>query len=121
MKEKLKEYKEREDHVLSMPKFELSKLDPELVDMCMDIMLELNKDNEAYVKYMTKEKLMYFAWLYANDLMEVDYYNIIVDEAYLDFDENDYNWYEPEMVCWNDFVEEHNMKEVVPLLKGLLF
>jgi hypothetical protein len=59
--------------------------------------------------------------LYANDLMEVDYYNIIVDEAYLDFDENDYNWYEPEMVCWNDFVEEHNMKEVVPLLKGLLF
>ena len=118
---KQKELAERREAVLKLPKFSLSLLSDELVMQCLDTFYmpefaeSVKNDPEAFAEH--GEPMIYLAWLWANGFIISDDYGTRPVEGFYIDDEK----YELEDGGVNLMVtiEEHNMDELVPLLKGL--
>jgi hypothetical protein len=118
---KEKELQERQERIEHLPFFDITKISPEIIRQCLEIMY--NKD---YVRQLLTDSdefervgrpMIYLAWLWANDFMESDGINADAKEGFA----IDYNDYELEDGGFNllTTIEDYNFNDMVPLLKGL--
>lgn len=119
---KEKELDERGEHMKHLPVFDIKKIPPEIIRKCLLVMYP-----EDYVDYLFSERedfdkfakpMIYLAWLYANDFMVSDGNLSWPREGF----SINYDDYELESGGINLLVtiQDYNLKDTVPLLKGLL-
>lgn len=116
---KEKELFDRKEIIKTLPKFDVEKIPKDIIKQCIEIMYELE-----YAKKVLHEPeefaasgkpLIFLAWLYANDFMESDGIMAFSKEGfYIDQDD-----FEGGSVYPIESIESHNIKEMLPLLKGL--
>jgi len=120
--EKEKEIEERKERKRNMPVFNIKKIPKRIIRECLEIMFveeyaeKLLKDPELFEK--KAQPLIYLGWLMANDMM------MYVDGGWLTEKEGvDLNWKDYELPDGgsnlNITVDEYNIQDLEPLLKGL--
>ena len=119
--EKEQELADRRERIHNLSVFDINKIPPEVLSQCFSIMFnqkfasQLLIDNEEFER--TGKPMIYLAWLWANDLMTSD--GIFAHEkegVFLNYE--DYTL-EDGGINLLVTIEQHNMEDTIPLLKGI--
>lgn len=123
---KLKVLEERKNKIEALPEFDINTLSKDTIELCMQIMLtdeayEYNKSlgNDDSEYEAEKQRLIYLAWLWANDLMISDG-EIAWEAEGVHINHDDYELHEEGINLLASY-EVYNMAEVEDLLKGVGF
>lgn len=121
--EKEKEIEERRERKRNMPVFDIKKIPKRIIRECLEIMFveeyvdRLLKDPELFEK--EARPLIYLGWLLANDMMEYNDEMGIVEKEGVELDYSDYELPGGGSNL-NLTVMDYNLRDLGPLLKGLL-
>lgn len=122
--EKEEELALRKEKVRNIPIFEIDKIPDEIIRQCLEIMFRIDFVEELLVSPVkfnaTARPLIYLAWLWANDFLHRDHEGCVNEREGIILNYDDY---ELEDGGSNLLItiEDYNLEETVPLLKGLLF
>ena len=122
-REKMRELEERRNAIAALPRFDLAAIPEETVEQCMSIMWgeeweKIKRDHDPEELENEKRRLIYLAWLFANDLMVFDENGLAHEVEGITLDYEDYEYEDGGFNLIETF-DDFGMEEVLPLLKGV--
>lgn len=124
--DKLNEIEERKKAIADLPEFDITEIPDETIHECLELML--HPDHFTYLTEKAEKDeyeeevfdYIYFAWLWANDLMVSDGETACeVEGVILDHDRYELHDEDGGGINLLQTYYNHNVEEVIPLLKGM--
>lgn len=124
--EQLKEIEKRLQNIRDLPRFDFDQVPKDVTEDCFYAMFDMKYAEQLLKEPSSDEyrrigkKYIYLAWLYANELLWIENGHDFNHLEGISFDPQEYA---DETGGWNipEFIDDYNMDECKPFLKGLFF